>query len=328
MNDFCRLIKRMGIQRKYVILLLLRSPFDALRTWMLASLMKSVFFCLEAGTRVAGQGVNHNGFDSLPEICVIYGLISALLFVYNGIIWSVYAAFSARSEAWMQKKLLEKILALPLKQVDGRFSGEWITKLNGDIQAAFMMMNGPMNIPHLAVAAINTLLASFLMFRNSLLILCVTWLFVLMQLFLNYKVVLKPIPSLKEASLKAMSESTSAIRPLITEADTILLYDAGELIMKSCEENSRKLLKINMKMHVRSALNDVSMRLLGIGGYLVVMLIGYGFIYKGTMAFSDVVYCFQVRGSIIAGMFMLVTCLNNLKANSVCVKRINNTLDE
>lgn len=46
------------------------------------------------------------------------------------------------------------------------------------------------------------------------------------------------------------------------------------------------------------------------------------------MAFSDVVYCFQVRGSILAGMSMLITCVNNLKTNSVCIKRINDTFEE
>ena len=316
MSDFCRLIKRMGIRRRYVVLLLLRSPFDALRTWMLARLMKSVFRCLEADACAAGQ-VNPGIFGSLPVICIIYGFI-----------WSAYAAFSARAEAWLQGKVLERILALPLKRVDDHFSGEWITKLNSDIQAAFMMMNGPMNIPHLAVSVINTMLASFLMFRSSLLLLGVTWLFVLVQLSVNYKVVLEPTPGLREASLKAMSQSTSAIIPLITEADVILLYDAGELMLRSCEESSRELLKSNMRLHMRKALNDAVMRLLGIGGYLTILLIGYGFIDRGAMAFSDVVYCFQVRGSVIAGTSMLVVCLNNLKANSVCVRRINETLEE
>ncbi len=83
-----------------------------------------------------------------------------------------------------------------------------------------------------------------------------------------------------------------------------------------------------MKIHVRNALSDSCGRLLGIGGYLVILLIGYGFISNGTMAFSDVVYCFQVRGSMIAGAIMLVTCLNNLKANAVCVKRINGVFEE
>ena len=98
--------------------------------------------------------------------------------------------------------------------------------------------------------------------------------------------------------------------------------------MINCAENSRRLMKINMKMHVRKAVSDVSMHLFGIGGYLMILFIGYGFIYNGTMAFSDAVYCFQVRGSILSGMFMLITCLNNLKANSVCIKRLNDTFEE
>ena len=319
MNELWRLIKRMGIQRKYIILLLLRSPFDALRTWMLAGLMKSVFLFLETDAYITA---------SLPEICVVYGLISTMLFVYNGVIWSMYAAFSAGAEACLQKKMLEKLLGLTLKQAESRFSGEWITKLNSDIQAAFTMMNGPLNIPHLAVAVINTLLASFLMFKSNLLLWGVTWIFVLAQLFFNYKIVLKPISKLKEEAQNAMSENTSAIKPLITDADAILLYDAGGLMMKKCVESSRKLMKINMKIHVRNALSDAGMLLFGATGYLMILFIGYGFVCNGAMAFSDVVYCFQVRGSMIAGASMFITCLNNIKANSVCVKRIHNTFAE
>ena len=87
-------------------------------------------------------------------------------------------------------------------------------------------------------------------------------------------------------------------------------------------------MKINMKMHIRKAVGDAGMRLFGIGGYLVILLTGYRLIYDGTMAFSDIVYCFQVRGSILSGIFMLISCINNQKANSVCIKRINDTLEE
>lgn len=319
MNEFGKLLKRMGIRRKYIFLLLLRSPFDALRTWMLANLMKSVFFFLETEGSAAG---------SLLKTCVVYGLISTMLFVYNGVIWSMYAAFSARAEAWLQRKMLEKILSLSLRQADSRFSGEWITKLNSDIQAAFTMMNGPLNIPHLAVSVINTMLSLVLMLRCSPLFLGVSGLFLLAPLFFNDKIVFKPISRLKEEAQNAMSENTSAIKPLITDADAILLYDAGGLMMRKCDESSRKLLKINMKIHMRKALSDAGMRLCGIGGYLVILFIGYGFVCNGTIAFSDVVYCFQVRGSIIVGVSMFITCLNNIKANSVCVKRIQDTFAE
>ena len=317
MSDFSRLIKGMGIWRKYIFLLLLRSPFDAIRGWMLANLMKSVFLCLET---------DDSGL--LLKICVGYGLFCAVLFIYNGIIWSSYAAFSAGAEARLQKKMLDKILDLPLKRVERRFSGEWITRLNSDIQAVFTMMNGPLNMPHLAVAVISTMFSSFLMLKSSPLFLCVTWMFIVFQLFMNYKLVLEAVSKLKNESQNAMAETTAAVKPLITDADIILLYNAGALLMQNCETSSRNLMKSNMKIHVRNALSDACGRLLGIGGYLVILIIGYGFISNGTMAFSDVVYCFQVRGSMIAGMMMLVICLNNLKANAVCVKRVNGVFEE
>lgn len=317
MGDFHKLVMRMGVWRKYIFLLLLRSPFDAFWTWLLANLMKSIFGCLET---------NHSG--ALSKICAAYGLLCTMLFVYNGVIWSKYAAFSAKTEVWLQKKMFEKILSLPLKQINSRSGGEWMTRLNSDIQAALTMMNGPLNIPHLAVAVINTMLSCLLMLRSSLLILGITWIFAIPPLWINHKLVLKSIPKLKEESQNAMAENTSAIKPLLTDADTILLYDARELMIKNCDESSRKFMKVNMKMHVRRALSDVSMHLFGIGGYLVILFMGYGLLDNGTMAFSDTVYCFQVRGSILSGMFMLITCLNNLEANSVCIKRIHDTLEE
>ena len=317
MSDLGKLINRMGIMRKYLFLLLLRSPFDAARTWMLANLMKSVFLCLET-----------DNSGKLTIICVVYGLICAALFIYNGTVWSSYAVFSAKTEVEIQKTMFNKILSMPLKRIDSHFGGEWITRLNSDIQAAFTMMNGPLNIPHVVVSVINTILASLLMFRGSFLLFGVTWLLILPQLLINYRVVLGHLPKLKEESQHSLSENTSAIKPLITEAHTILLYDAGELMMRTCDGASRKLMKINMKMHVRNALGDVVMRLFGMGGYLIILLLGYRLIQSGVMAFSDVVYCFQVRGAILAGMLMFITCINNLKANAVCVKRINDTFEQ
>ena len=307
----------MGLLRKYLFYLLLRSPFDAFRTWMLANLMKSVFSCLE--TYQSG---------ALLKVCVLYGLLCAVLFVYNGIVWTEYAAFSAKAEIRLQKKMFDKILSLPLKQIDRRLSGEWITRLNSDIQAAFTMMNGPLNIPHLLVAVLNTMFSCLLMWKSSFLFFGITWVFAIPQFIIHYKVVLKAIPKLKEESQKAMAENTSAIRPLLTDADAILLYDARELMMINCAETSGRLMKVNMKVHMRQAISEMCMRLFGIGGYLMLLFTGYRLIYHGAMAFSDVVYCSQVRGSVLGGMFLLMTCLNNLKANSVCVKRVNDTLDE
>ena len=70
MSDLGELLKRMGIWRKYLFLLLLRAPFDAFRTWMLANLLRSVWGCVET-----------QDSTSLLKICVGYGLLCAMLFL-------------------------------------------------------------------------------------------------------------------------------------------------------------------------------------------------------------------------------------------------------
>lgn len=317
MSALRRLLKKMGVWRKYIFLLLLRSPFDALMTWLCANLMRSVFGCLET-----------DHADALLNRCIEYGLLCALLFFYNGMIWAKYAVFSSKTEIRLVKKMFDKVLSLPLKRINSRYSGEWITRLNSDIQAALTMMNGPLNLPHLATAIINILLSCLLLHRSSILFLGITWLFAIPPLVIHYVIVLTSIPRLKEASQNALADNTSAIQPLLTDAETIVLYDAAELMMKNCAKSSRNLMKINVKLHVRRAIGDVSMRLFGIGGYLMILFVGFRLIEHGSMAFSDVVYCFQVRGAALSGMFMLLTCLNNLNINSVCIQRIHDTLEE
>jgi len=316
-NDFQKLVKKIGNGRKYLFLLILRAPFDALRTWMLASLMKAVFLCLE--TQKA---------DRIFAICVIFGLLCAVLFFYNGTIWSIYAAFSAKVEIRIQRGLLDKLFGLSLRKVESHLGGEWLTRINGDVQSAVMMMNGPMNMPHLVVAILNTVLSSVLMLGNSVPLFGVTMLFIIPHLWLNYKVVLKKIPRLKEEAQNALAENTASIKPLITEAEAIWIYKAEELLMRQCEESSGRLMRINRKIHMRNAISNVLMRLFGLGGYLAVLLLGYSYVYRDTMTFSDVVYCFQIRGSIIGGIFMLIVCMSNIKANGVCAKRINDMFEE
>ena len=190
------------------------------------------------------------------------------------------------------------------------------------------MMNGPINNPHLIVSIMHVSLAALLMLKSSALLLCITCILMLPQLFVNHGIVLKSIPNLKEQSQNALEKNTSVIKPVIADADMILLYNAGSVMIKKCDETSRKLMKINMKMHVRNAISDAATRLFGIGGYFIILLMGYKLMQEGILFFSDMVYCFQVRGSILAGMSMFINCLNNIKTNSVCIKRIETTLDE
>lgn len=317
MGELCRLTERLGIRRKYLLLLLLRSPFDACRTWMLASLMKTVFGCLETG----------DGYRLL-KTCTVCGLIGALLFFYNGIIWSVYAAFAAKAEVLVQRLLLQKILTMSQKEADSRTGGEWITGLNSDLQAAFEMMNGNLNMPHAVVAVINTVWSSLLLMGSSPVMFAITWVFFFLHFLINDRMVLRHIPGLKEEAQRAVAQNTAALEPLIAQADAILLYDAGGLLLSQCEKSSLRLQKVNQSIQLRNAAGSMILRLLGCAGYLAMLAVGYELVSRGSMLFSDMVYCFQARGAVLSGMFMLIASVNNIRANAVCVKRVLAMLDK
>lgn len=317
MSDFFRLINKLGILRKYIILLILRSPFDAARTWMLAGLMRSFFSCIETGLS-----------EKLLTLGAVYGLICALLFLYNGTIWSIYAAFAAKVEAFLQKKVIEKILSMPLRRIDSSCNGDWLTRLNSDIQTAIVIMNAPVNVPHLVVATINTLVASLLLLECNIILFLGVCVSILPYLFINYRIVLKRVPELKRESINAISENTASIEPLITEGDAILIYEAENLMLKRCEESSQRLMRINMRIHVRKAISDALGRIFGSCGYLGILMIGYIMISKGAIVFPDVVYSLQIRYSMIMAMTLLIDSWNNIRINSVCVKRLNDMFEE
>ena len=91
-----------------------------------------------------------------------------------------------------------------------------------------------------------------------------------------------------------MAKNTSAIKPLLTDADTILLYDTKEWMMANCAKHSKKLMKINVKMHMRKAVSDVGMRLFGIGGYLIILFMGIRLISNEIMAFRRLFIVFRL----------------------------------
>lgn len=82
-------------------------------------------------------------------------------------------------------------------------------------------------------------------------------------------------------------------------------------------EESRRLMRANLKLQIRRWLGDMLFRLFGIGGYLALLFTGAAMMADGKMTFSDLVYCFQVRASILAGGLMLINCVSNIKINSI-----------
>lgn len=99
---------------EFLFLLLLRCPFDAAMTVVNATFLQHAF-----------NAVTQNDSTQLTSLCLIFGLASLCLFLYNGTVWSIYAPFVTRMEnALLELKQLGFSLSEIKKLLDGGMSNE------------------------------------------------------------------------------------------------------------------------------------------------------------------------------------------------------------
>jgi ABC-type bacteriocin/lantibiotic exporter with double-glycine peptidase domain len=316
MRDFIAMFRVTGGFRRFIILLLLRCPFEALRTCVIAAFLRFAF------RSVTGENVNE-----LYMTCAIFALGCMFLFLYNGTVWRAYSTFATKWAGRLRRILFRHISGLSLQQIEAKSSGEWITRLNSDAQAATAIQNQSLHLPHAAVSVINTCLSSILLIMVNPSFFGVTVLFVVPNMLISQFIIARPMTSLALDVQEATAENTTDLNTIVTCADTAAIYDAQVFLLKRFEESSLKLRKASMKMRRQAALGSGMLPLVGMGGYLVMLLIGGKMIAAGKIDFGTLTAAFQYRGGILVGSMMFVNSLINIKATMAGVKRINDTMN-
>ncbi len=113
---------------------------------------------------------------------------------------------------------------------------------------------------------------------------------------------------------------------MVTCADTALLYDAQGFLLDRFERGSKALRKANMALRHRNALGAGLLPLMGMSGYLVVLLVGGHWIANGVLTFGDLTAAFQYRGGVLVGGMILANCLTNIQTARGGIRRVNETL--
>ena len=63
----------------------------------------------------------------------------------------------------IRRKLFRHISCLSLQQIEAKPSGEWITRLNADVQAATAILNQAIHLPHAVVSTVNICVSSMIL---------------------------------------------------------------------------------------------------------------------------------------------------------------------
>ena len=314
-RDIWKLFKTAGGVGRFIFLTLLRCPFDALHTVIQASFLQFAFNSINSGSRTG-----------LFYACVWFGIGSLLLFLYNGIVWTLYATYVVKWVSTIRRKLFKHISTLSLEQIEARPSGEWITRLNADVQAATALLNQSIHLPHAIVATINICASSVILLLMDPELFGWIVAFVIPHVWIHQLFIAKPVDRYAMEVQEATAKNTTDMNALVTCFDAAVLYDAQGFLLKRFEESSIEVRKANMKIQHRRALGSGLLPLLGMGGYLVLLLIGGSWIADGTMTFGKLTAAFQYRGGLLKGSMMLLNSLINIKAALAGIRRVNETM--
>lgn len=313
LGEIRKIFKVIGSGWRYIILILLRSPISILMTIVNALFLQQAF-----------NAIAQNDSGQLNIVCIIFGVASLCTFLYNGTVWSIYAApLVTRMESGLRDKLFRKVSSLSYERIEAMPQGEWLTRLNTDVQIPFSE-----SLPHTAIAIVNICVSAFILWSINPAVFGWVLLFVAPHIVFSQLLIARAMPGLNKKSLEATAKNTGELTALITCADVALLYDGKDYLMKRFEKSSTDLFGANMKIRTRNALGAGILPLFGLGGYLTLLVVSSEWIADGHLTFGDLTAAFQYRGGVLLGSLMLINCIISIQANMAGIRRLNETMAE
>lgn len=314
LREMTKLLRVTGGALKFIILLILRSPVDLCMAAIQAVFLQNAFDAIE-----------QNDAGRLTVVCVAFIVASLCIFLYNGTVWSMYAPFVVRMESKLRVKLFDKISHFSYERMEATTQGEWLTRLNTDVQMPFSQ---PIHLPHAVNAILRISVSAIVLWKINPAVFGWVMLFVIPHIIVSQFLVARAMPELNEKALEATAKNTGELTALITCADVAWLYNGQDYLMNRFKKSSLALLHAKMRIHKRNALSAAMMPLFGLGGYLALLIASGTWISDGVLTFGDLTAAFQYRGGVLTGSMMLINCVISIQASMAGIRRINETMAE
>ena len=317
-KDVKRMLKACGVWKMFLIMLILRSPFDILNSVLQANLMQYFIRMIE-----------NNRQEKLCITVLVFFLLTILLFGYNMTVWSTIAVKTTLLlQKNLRKKVFEKIMSLSSEELSGSFGSDYFTRLNNDVDKACGYLTSPLNYMHMMIALVNLIISSVIMIFLNIELYIIGVSFLLPILVLNIFIISRKISTYKKRAQKALVEYTDWIDVAIKGNDTLAVYDANDYILEKLENKSKEILKENMKAHNRASLCNTFYAFSGMIGYLFVLLRGNDIIGEKMEDFAALCKMTQYRSNTVMSSNCIYSSVNNMRGSLVGVNRVNEVLLE
>lgn len=311
-----KILKETGMTKDFILMMILRAPFDFLNA-VLASNMLETFIRL---TERKEEG------ELLPTF-VMFLMFTVILFGYNMFVWAVVSMkINIRFIKELRMRVYRSLLSRTGQEMEELSAGDWISRLNSDIDKTDLYLMGPLNYMHLLIATVNLTLSAAVLFMLNRTMLAASLIVTLPFFYLSSVVAIRKVPVFKKNSREHYAKYTNWMEPAVNASDSIKIFDGEALVLAKAEEESLKIMKNNMKAHKRTALASGINTFSGMTGYLLLLFLGNSMMGNELEDFARMMKITQYRGEMMKSVMMTNNCIGRMKGNLPAAERVEEVL--
>lgn len=312
-----KILKELGLWKTFVIVMILRSPFDFLNSVLNANMLESFI-------RLTDQRDSNN----LSRTFWVFLLLTFLLFAYNASIWATVAVKTDMMlHRRLRMKLLESMLSRTQQEMEEYSEGDWITRINSDVDKVADYLTAPINFMHSMIAVVNFVLSSVILILLNPTLFGISIFLMIPFFILNSIVIVKNIPKFRKNAQESFARYTNWMGPIVESGDAIAVFGGQDIVLEKVREESEKIMRENVKAHKRTAWSSAVTATSGMTGYILLLLIGNSMIGTKVRDIAELMKITQYRGHMMMGIMCVNAGINNMKTNLTGAVRVDEILE-
>lgn len=313
-----RILKELGLWKTFVIVMILRSPFDFLNSMLNANMLESFI-------RLTDQ---RDG-DNLSQTFWVFLMFTLLLFAYNASVWATVAVKTDMMlHRRLRMKLLESMLSRTQQEMEEYSEGDWITRINNDVDKVADYLTAPINFMHSMIAVVNLVFSSMILIMLNPTLFGVSIFLIIPFFILSGIVIVRNIPKFRKNAQESFARYTNWTAPIVEAGDAITVFDGQDIVLDKVREESERIMRENVKAHRRTALSSAVTATSGMTGYILLLLIGNSMIGTKIKDFAELMKITQYRGHMMMGVMCVNSGINNMKTNLTGAVRVDEILND
>ena len=311
-----KILKETGMTKDFILVMVLRAPFDFINAVLASNMLESFIRLIER--KEEGQ--------LLPTFGMFL-LFTIILFGYNMFVWAfVTMKINIRFIKKLRMRVYKSLLSRTGQEMEELSAGDWISRMNSDIDKTDLYLVGPLNFVHLLNSAVNMTLSGVVLFILNRTMFAAALIITLPFFFLSSVVIIRKIPMFKKKSREHYAKFTNWMEPAVAASESIRIFDGEELVKAKVEEESLEIMKNNMKAHRRTALACGINTFSGMTGYLLLLFLGNSMMGKELEDFARMMKITQYRGEMMKSVMMMNNSIGRMKTNLPAAERVEEVL--